>query len=204
MMGQSMRQAARFAVMVIGGSAGSLEPLALILRQLPAGFGAALVVVIHSPQDQPSALPFALARHCRLGVHEAEDKEALAPGTVLVAPPGYHLLIEAVASVALSLAPPERFSRPSIDVAFSSAAHALGPRVIAVLLSGANDDGAQGLAEVQRAGGLALVQSPDEAASPTMPAAGLLACPQAEAWPALALGERLRCLGSTTTRGEPP
>ena len=97
----------------------------------------------------------------------------MAPGTLYIAPPGYHLLLEADRSFSLSCDAPEHFSRPSIDVLMESAADALGPRLAAVLLTGANHDGAAGMAKVGRLGGLTVVQDPDEALFPEMPRAAL-------------------------------
>jgi two-component system chemotaxis response regulator CheB len=179
------------SAIVLGGSAGAVEALTVILRDLPATFGAALVVVVHVPPRLPSALAFVLAQGCALQVREADDKDPLAPGTVYVAPPGYHLLVERGSSLALSVDGPVAFSQPSIDVLFESAALALGPRLCGVVLSGANDDGAEGLGAIREAGGVALVQRPDVALFSAMPAAALRRCPDAEVLDVKALSRRL-------------
>ena len=186
---------------VVGGSAGSLDPLLSILEQLPKDYPLPVAVVVHTPKDQPSVLVDALAARCPLPVREPVDKEPLQPGTVFVAAPGYHLLVERGARFAFSVDEPVSFAQPSIDVLFESAAESYGRRLLAVILSGANHDGARGLAAVFKAGGLAFVQAPDEAAYPEMPKAALRACPAARALPACHIGRRLVAeLGSPVGR----
>jgi two-component system chemotaxis response regulator CheB len=176
---------------VVGGSAGSLDPLLTILERLPRPFGMPIAVVVHTPKGPPSGLVEALSHRCPLPVREPIDKEPLEAGTVFVAPPGYHLLVGGGPCFAFSIDPPENYSRPSIDVLFESALDVCGARLVAVVLSGANNDGARGLAAVCKAGGLALVQAPEEAASPEMPRAALEACPAAAVLPARDIAERL-------------
>ncbi len=178
-------------VVMLGGSAGSVEPLLVLVERLPRDLAVPVAVVVHTPRHQPSGLVAALSHRCPLAVREPVDKEELAAGTVFVAAPGYHLLIERGPCFGFSLDPPENFSQPSIDVLFESAADVLGERLIAVILSGANRDGAQGLRAVWAAGGLALVQSPEEATSPEMPRAALAACPDAEVLPAGRIADRI-------------
>lgn len=159
--------------MVIGGSSGALEALAVLLPALPADTRLPIAIVIHVPPTQPSRLPDVLGARTRLPVREADDKEPLVPGTVYVAPPNYHLLIERGGTFALAADELVHFSRPAIDVLFESAADAYGARVAGVVLSGANADGADGLAAVKRAGGLAIVQAPADAVARTMPEAAV-------------------------------
>lgn len=166
-------------LLVIGGSAGALEPLFQIVAALPDAFTRPIAVVLHMLATQPSALAELLAHHTLRRVRAAEDKEPLAPGTIYVASPDYHLLIERAGTLALSMDEPVHFSRPSIDVLFESAAEAFGGRTIGVLLSGANADGAAGLRRIADAGGVTFVQSPGSAAYPLMPLAGLRAVPHA-------------------------
>ncbi len=161
------------AVIAVGASAGALEALLELLPPLPERFQVPIVVVVHVPPDRGNGLPAVLARECRLEVVEAEDKMPLVAGRVVFAPPGYHLLLEAHGAVALSAEEAVQFSRPSIDVLFESAADAFGPRVLGILLSGANADGALGLALIARAGGLTWVQSPESARVSAMPRAAL-------------------------------
>lgn len=177
--------------LVIGGSAGAIEGVCAVLRALPAGFGAAVVVVLHVPRGRPSTLATVLAPHARMPVEEADDKQPLRPGTVYVAPPDYHLLIDDGPVFALSIDEPHNFSMPSIDLLFESAAHTFGARLAAVVLSGGNADGAAGLRTVCDAGGRAFVQAPAEAQVHAMPSAALEACPEAVALPLDVLGMRL-------------
>jgi len=166
-------------VIAIGGSAGSIETIGRLLAAVPGDFAAPIVVVVHLPRRRPSALVAALQVRSRLPVDEAQDKEPLRPGRVHVAPPDYHLLVDDGATLALSVEEPIHFSVPAIDVLFESAADVFGPRVAAVVLSGANNDGAAGLAAVARAGGVPLVLDPRECSSPEMPTAALEQTPNA-------------------------
>jgi two-component system chemotaxis response regulator CheB len=158
-------------IIVIGGSAGALEVLGTMLPALPPGFAIPLVVVVHLPPRKPSLMAAVLRQKCALPVREPDDKEAIMPGTLYIAPPNYHLLVERTRSFALSIDEAVCFSRPSIDVLFESAAEAYGPAVVGVLLTGASEDGARGLARIKERGGIALVQAPSTAAVPTMPEA---------------------------------
>lgn len=159
--------------LAIGASAGGIDALIQLLGGLPAGFALPVVVVLHLPEDRESLLGEVFGRRTLLPVREATDKQPVEAGTVYVAPPGYHLLMEADRSFSLSCDPPQHYSRPSIDVLMESMADALGARLVGVLLTGANEDGAAGLARIGAAGGLAVVQNPEEAASPEMPRAAL-------------------------------
>lgn len=163
----------RYDLVVIGGSAGGIEVLKLLLAALPARFAPAMMIVTHLPGDSPSYLVPALAPCCPLPVLEPDAGELILPGRVHVAPAGYHMLVEVDRTVALSTDAAVRFSRPSIDVLFESAAEVYGERLLAILLSGANDDGAHGLERVRAFGGTAWVQEPDSAGSPEMPRAAI-------------------------------
>lgn len=164
---------------VIGASAGGVQALSQILPGLPAGFPAPVMVVVHIPPRKDNALVELFARKCRLEVKEAEDKEPLVPGTIYFAPPDYHLLVETAESLALSSDETVNHSRPAIDVLFETAADAFGTALAAVVLTGANQDGARGLRAVCEAGGSAFVQDPATAEVGTMPEAALAACPAA-------------------------
>jgi two-component system chemotaxis response regulator CheB len=168
-----------FSAVVIGGSAGGINAATAIVSRLPSSFIPPVVVVLHQSPDQPSCWVEYLGSQARLPVIEAEDKMVLSAGTVYCAPPGYHLLLERDCTLALSVDERVNFARPSIDVLFSSAAEAFGAALIGVVLTGANNDGASGLAEIADAGGLAMVQSPGTAEWSTMPEAALKAVPQA-------------------------
>ena len=124
--------------------------------------------MLHVPRDRPSLLVEVFSHKCRLEVREADDKEPVRPGTVYFAPPNYHLLVEAGPQLALSADDLVHHSRPSIDVLFDSAAEVYRQHLLGIILSGANEDGAAGLAAVHDAGGLTVVQAPGTAQSSTM------------------------------------
>lgn len=177
-------------LVVIGGSAGSFAGLRTILPGLALPLALPVVVVIHLPPDRPSAIAEIFLGETGLPAKEAEDKEPL-DCKVYFAAPGYHLLIEADRTLALAVDEPVHFSRPSIDVLFQSAADAFGTGVLGIILSGANEDGAAGLAAIVARGGRALVEDPDAAEYPMMPRAALDAAPGATA---LTLDEIRRAL----------
>lgn len=168
-----------FGAVVIGASAGGIAALGTILPALPATFLVPIVVVLHQHPGGSAAWPDYLARQTALAVVEVEDKMPLAAGTIHCAPPGYHLLMEQDGSFALSIDEKVHYARPSIDLLFASAADAFGPALIGVILTGANSDGAEGLAAIAARGGVAVVQSLQTADWPAMPAAALQAVPQA-------------------------
>lgn len=159
----------RIEGVVIGASAGGIEALGVLLPALPAGLRAAVFIVVHLRRERPSLLAELFAPRCRVPVREAEDKEAVEPGAIYFAPPDYHLLVEDGPRLALSVDELVHFSRPSIDVLFESASDVYGDRLMGVILTGGNSDGAQGLAAVRRAGGLTVVQDPRSAQTPFMP-----------------------------------
>jgi two-component system chemotaxis response regulator CheB len=161
------------AAIVIGGSAGALEALAVMLPVLPPLCKLPIVIVVHLPPASPSLLPAVLQPRTALLVKEAEDKEPVAGRTIYVAPPNYHLLVEHDRTFALSVDGLVHFSRPAIDVLFESASEVYGPALAGVVLTGANADGAAGLAAIRRRGGLTIAQSPDSAVVPTMPEAAI-------------------------------
>lgn len=171
--------AARIEAVVIGASAGAVEALSAILPRLPVDYPLAVIVVVHVPSDRRNVLAALFRSKCRIDVCEAEDKEPVAAGKVYFAPPDYHLLVEGDRSLSLSADDPVLYSRPSIDVLFESAADAYGPALAGVVLTGANQDGARGLAAVAEAGGIAMVEDPTTATASTMPAAALHECPAA-------------------------
>lgn len=183
---------------VAGGSAGALEALVTILPALPAGFPIPVALVLHVLPGKPSYLADVLSARCSLAVKEAEDKEPIQPATIYLAPPNYHLLIEKNRSFSLSVDEPVHFSRPAIDVLFETAADAYGDTLAAVLLTGANEDGARGLARIKEVGGTTVVQSPETAFVRTMPDAALRLAepdkvlPPAQIGPFLALLDRCR------------
>ena len=162
-----------YEAVVIGASAGGVEATSALLGALPKSFGAAVAVVIHLPPSNENLLVRVLQPRCALPLREACDKEPMSPGTVCVAPAGYHLLVEPERTFALSLDEPVHYSRPSIDVLFESAAHAYRDRLLGIVLTGANADGAEGLRIVRELGGTGWVQDPRTAYAQAMPAAAI-------------------------------
>jgi two-component system chemotaxis response regulator CheB len=163
----------RYQLIVIGGSAGATTALMKLLPIFPVDYPLPIAVVQHLHPLQDSYFVERFDRSCDLTVKEAGDKEKLLPGHVYFAPVNYHLLIEPDKTFALSIDERVNYARPSIDVLFESAAEAYGPGLIGVVLTGANQDGAQGLRAIKDRGGLAIVQDPDTAESPYMPRAAL-------------------------------
>jgi two-component system chemotaxis response regulator CheB len=156
-------------VIVIGTSAGGVEALKILLSELPADLEAIPLAVLHMAPSSPGLLPELLSREGRLRcVHPAQG-EKLQRGRFYLAPPDHHMLVEARGRIRLSHGPKENRSRPAIDPLFRSAALAFGTEVIGVILTGNLDDGTAGLLAVKRSGGLAIVQDPADAASPSMP-----------------------------------
>lgn len=172
---------AGYDAIVIGGSSGSIEALSVLLPALPADLRAAVIVVLHLPRERRSLLAEIFRHRCTLPMQEAQDQQRIAPGHLYFAPPDYHLLVDEGPRLALSVDAPVHFSRPAIDVLFESAADCYGPRLMSVLLSGANQDGADGSAAVQAAGGLVVVQQPASASMAVMPTAALRRVPTAQA-----------------------
>jgi two-component system chemotaxis response regulator CheB len=187
-------------VVVVGVSAGGLEALCKILQGLPESFGFALILVQHRSRDS-DALCDVLQNCGGMAVHEAVDKEAIEPGNVYLAPADYHLLIDD-GHFALSLDAPEFYSRPSIDLTFESVADAYGARAVGIVLTGANRDGARGLARIVARGGHALVQDPATAEVPVMPLAALQEVPAAEVVALGTLAERLCALAPLENEAE--
>lgn len=160
-------------VIVLGASAGGVSALREFFRKLPPGFQTPIVVVQHLPRGPRMDLELIYGARKGSRYLEAEDKYVLKAGDIVMAAPEYHLQFEKSGTLSLSQDDPVFFSRPSIDILFESAARAFGRGVAAVLMSGANQDGARGLVCVHRAGGLTLVQDPHEAQNPTMPKSAL-------------------------------
>jgi two-component system chemotaxis response regulator CheB len=179
-----------YSIASIGTSWGGLTALTRLLGGLPADFSIPIVVVQHRSKDSDRLLTQLLQDATDLKVCEIEDKDELCKGTVHVAPANYHVLVEE-GYLSLSIEDPVRFSRPSIDVTFSSAGDTYGARALGVILTGANEDGARGLAHIVKRGGRALIQDPKTAEIPIMPEAAINAVPTAEIIPLGNLAPRL-------------
>jgi two-component system, chemotaxis family, protein-glutamate methylesterase/glutaminase len=178
-------------VITVGTSLGGLHAITTMLRAIPANLPVPILIVQHRGTTSDEGLVAVLQDQTALKVVEAEDKVPLAAGTVYIAAPDYHLLVEAPGEVALSTDAPLRSARPSIDVLFETAAEAYGAGVVGVLLTGASADGACGLARIKALGGRVIVQDPATAECATMPAAGIAAAPVDYILPLESIGEYL-------------
>lgn len=167
-----MNTGGRFSLVVIGTSWGGLHALMEILPRLPRTFDVPVVIAQHRSSDGVGRLETLLSTHCSLPVRGAQHGMAIEPGVVYVAPADYHLLVERE-TLALDTQQPLNFSRPSIDMLFESAADAYGEKLIAIVLTGANDDGANGVRHVKRRGGMTIAQDPGTAERPEMPQAAI-------------------------------
>lgn len=181
-----------FQAVVIGASAGAFDALSAILPLLPSNFRLPVMIVVHLPPDKRSLMAELFRQKCQLPVEEVEDKQPIVRGTIYFAPPDYHLLVERGGSFSLSKDEPILYSRPSIDVLFESASDIFGAGLIAVVLTGANEDGAKGLRCVGDAGGTTIIQDPKTAFVPTMPEAALRSCPGARILTLDAISQYLR------------
>lgn len=164
---------ARVDTVAIGASAGGIDALFTLFEGLQAPFRGSVVTVLHLPEDHESRLVQVFASRLQVDVQEARPSAPVEPGVIYFAPPGYHLLFEPDRTFALSCDAPVLYSRPSIDVLMESCADAYGPQAAGIVLTGANEDGAHGLAAIGAAGGLMAVQDPNEAAHSTMPDAAI-------------------------------
>jgi two-component system chemotaxis response regulator CheB len=167
-----------YSIVVVGTSWGGLNALRELVGNLPPDYRVPTVLVQHRHRQSDHLLSTFLQERTSLTVTEVEDKMPIEPGMLFVAPADYHLLLDRDV-FELSTDPPVRYSRPSIDVTFYSAADAYGPASVGVILTGANSDGSRGLRRVFDRGGLALVQDPTTAESPTMPSAAIRCVPGA-------------------------
>jgi two-component system chemotaxis response regulator CheB len=168
------RSESKGRIVAVGASAGGLEALKTVLQELPAQYPWPVIVLLHTSADyRQTRLDELLARCCAIPVREALPRQAVQAGVVHVAPAGYHLLVENDLRFSLSVDEKVAYARPSVDVLFESLADACGEAAVGVILTGANEDGAQGLAAIRRAGGLALVQDPSQAKAAQMPQAAL-------------------------------
>lgn len=156
-------------VVIIGGSAGSLNALMQILPELPDLNGFAIVIVVHRKNTDDQTLEDLMALKASIPVKVVEDKVPLKPGFIYIAPSNYHLLFEKNETLSLDTSEKVNYSRPSIDVSFESAAEVYGESLIGILLSGSNSDGTYGLKTIKASGGTIIVQNPDAADMPFMP-----------------------------------
>jgi two-component system chemotaxis response regulator CheB len=169
-----LNKAGENELVVIGGSAGSLPILLRIIKQLPADFSVPIVIVVHRQRNVLSEFTTILTSAFKnRKIVEPDDKISIDKGSIYVAPQNYHLLVEKDFTFSLDYSEPVKFSRPSIDVTFESAASVYKSNLIAILLSGANNDGAAGLVSVVQNGGSIIAQDPETAEFPAMPASAI-------------------------------
>jgi two-component system, chemotaxis family, protein-glutamate methylesterase/glutaminase len=161
-----------FQIIVIGASSGGVEGLRELFRGLDPNLQAAVFVVLHIPPDGKSLLPQILSRYCPIPVEQARDAERIQPGHAYIAPPDQHLILKN-GTMHLTYGPKVNYTRPAIDPLFESAAAHYGSRVIGVILSGNLSDGTKDLVRIIQAGGVAVVQDPEEALFPSMPSSAL-------------------------------
>jgi two-component system chemotaxis response regulator CheB len=163
----------KYKAIVIGASAGGLFAVSYLIEKLPPDYPVPIVVVQHRAKDQRDLLEEVLQNKARIRIKQADEKEKIESNIVYIAPPDYHLLVESDETFSLSSDEPVRFSRPSIDVLFESAAKVFKDSLAGIILTGANSDGAAGIVAVKKYGGLTIAQDPAEAQFPFMPAASI-------------------------------
>ncbi len=156
-------------IVIIGGSAGSLEVLMQILPKLPNPIPFALIIVVHRKSADDTILEELIALKTKVPVQDTEDKVPILKGSIYIAPSDYHMLFEKNLTIAIDNSEKINYSRPSIDVTFQSAAEVFGENVTAILLSGANADGSEGMQTIKNFGGKTIVQKPETAEMPFMP-----------------------------------
>lgn len=159
-------------IIAIGASAGGVTALHEILPAIKSR-KVSVVVVLHFPPEGPNLIPSLYADECKLAIKEAESGEVLEPGVIYIAPPDYHLSTEPNGTLSLSNEEEMNYSRPSIDILFDSVAFAYKSKAMAILLTGANHDGAQGLKRLHDLGGTTAAQDPNDAEFPVMPLSAL-------------------------------
>jgi two-component system, chemotaxis family, protein-glutamate methylesterase/glutaminase len=165
----------RFEAVVIGSSAGGIKALSTVLAALPSEFPLPIIIVQHLHPHSDSYLARILENKCQLKVKQADEKETIADGVVYISPPNYHLLVEEDRSFSLSIEGPVNFARPSVDVLFESAVYAYQDKLIGIILTGANNDGHQGVKSIKQIGGYVIVQDPKTAEANAMPKAAISA-----------------------------
>jgi two-component system, chemotaxis family, protein-glutamate methylesterase/glutaminase len=158
---------------VIGSSAGGLFALTSILDELPADYPLPVIVIQHRVKERSVLLEEILQHRCRIKIKQADEKEKICSGFVYIAPPGYHLLVESDQTFSLASDIPEKHSMPSIDVLFETAAYCYQESLIAIILTGASNDGSDGMRISKKLGGFTIAQDPGEAQFPYMPRAAI-------------------------------
>ena len=165
----------RYEIVVLGVSSGGMAALSVVLPMLSADFALPVVIVQHQHLHADDFLVRYLDERCRIPVKQAEEKEAIEPATIYLAPPNYHLLIERDRTFSLSIAARVKYARPSIDMLFETAVDAFGASTIGIILTGANNDGSHGLKIIHDRGGLTIAQDPATAEAAEMPRSAIAA-----------------------------
>lgn len=189
-----------FNAVVIGASAGGMHTINKLLSKLPENFLLPIIIVQHIATTSDNYLVEFLNKNTKLIVKEVDEKEIVKKGVVYIAPPNYHILIEEDSSISLSADEKVNYSRPSIDVLFLSASDAFKEKLIGVILTGANDDGAKGLFVIKRNGGLTIVQDPLEAETSLMPLAAIKTTEPHHILKVNEISKLLIDLGTSTTK----
>lgn len=159
----------KFRMIVIGGSAGSLQVILRLLPELRVSLPVTIVIILHRKPSSDETLVELLSSRSMMPVAEVDEKDPILPGHIYIAPADYHLLIEADQTFSLDVSEKVNYSRPSIDITFESAAEVYGPALLGILLSGANADGQLGMEHIKEMGGTCVVQHPDTAEVSYMP-----------------------------------
>ena len=166
---EEVKVTGKFDVVILGGSAGSLQVLMKMLPLLNAPLSFAFVIILHRKNTEDKTLEQLIDLKSTTNVKEVEDKVLLTPGSIYIAPSDYHLLFEKENYLSLDASEKVNYSRPSIDVSFESAAEIYKSKVLGILLSGANADGTKGMQSIKELGGTIIVQDPETAETPFMP-----------------------------------
>ncbi len=180
-----------FEAIVIGASAGGLKALTSVLGALPSEFPLPIIIVQHLHPHSDSYLAQILDAKCQLKVKQADEKESIVAGVVYIAPPNYHLLVEEDRTFSLTCEEPVKFARPSVDVLFETAIYAYRDKLIGIILTGANNDGSQGVKKIKEMGGYVIVQAPTTAEADAMPQAAIAATQVDEILPIKQIGPYL-------------
>lgn len=188
------RRERRYKAIVAGVSTGGVEALKVVLGKLPKDFPLPVIVVAHISPEADNGLALLLDDLCRIKVKEADELEKASAATVYIAPPNYHLQLERNSCLSLTIDPPVNYARPSVDVLFETAADALGPALIGVVMTGAGSDGSRGLKRIKKSGGVVVVQDPENAVAESMPRSAMIAVKPDHVVPLEQLGALLRKL----------
>lgn len=168
-----MQESVKYEAVVIGVSAGGMNALSALLSGIPENYTLPMIIVQHRAKEERDLLENVLQQKCKIKIKQADEKEAIKGGFIYVAPANYHLLIESDKTFSLSADATVRYSRPSIDVLFETAAEVYKEKLVGIILTGSNDDGANGMKSICSHNGMTIAQNPGEAQFPVMPEASI-------------------------------